>query len=93
MSKDKKYFGIDISATGLDVYDYSGNFHQFSNDFKGFKEFFKLLDRESLCDGSYGILPHQVGLLFGRKRSISFNRKTIEDKTIYPNGIIKNKNG
>jgi len=49
MSKDKKYFGIDISKDIFDVYDYLGNFHQFSNDFKGFKKFNKLLDKESHC--------------------------------------------
>ncbi len=30
MSKDKKYFGIDISKDVFDVYDYLGNFHQFN---------------------------------------------------------------
>lgn len=49
MSKDKKYFGIDISKDVFDVYDYSGNFHQFPNDFKGFKEFHKLLIKGSHC--------------------------------------------
>ncbi len=49
MSKDKKYFGIDISKDVFDVYDYLGNFHQFNNDFKGFKEFNKLLTKESHC--------------------------------------------
>ena len=49
MSKDKKYFGIDISKDVFDVYDYLGNFHQFNNDYSGFKHFNKLLNKESHC--------------------------------------------
>lgn len=49
MSKDKKYFGIDISKDVFDVYDYLGDFHQFKNDFKGFKAFNKLLDKRCHC--------------------------------------------
>lgn len=49
MSKDKKYFGIDISKDVFDVYDYLGNHHQFSNDYKGYKKFNKILDEESHC--------------------------------------------
>jgi transposase len=49
MSKYKKYFGIDISKDVFDVYDYLDNHHQFSNDFKGFKEFNKLLNKGSHC--------------------------------------------
>ena len=43
------YFGIDISKDVFDVVDSYGNHHQFSNDFKGFKAFKKLLDKESHC--------------------------------------------
>ena len=49
MSKDKKYFGIDINKDVFDVYDYLGDFHQFTNDFKGFKKFYKLLDKDCHC--------------------------------------------
>lgn len=49
MSKDSKYFGIDISKDVFDVHDYLGNHHQFSNDFKGFKKLTKLLNYESHC--------------------------------------------
>ncbi len=43
------YFGIDISKGVFDVVDSYGNHHQFSNDFKGYKAFKKLLDKESHC--------------------------------------------
>jgi len=49
MSKDKKYFGIDISKAFFDVHDYLGNSHQFTNDLKGFKSFYKLVDKNSHC--------------------------------------------
>jgi transposase len=49
MCKDKKYFGIDISKDVFDVYDHLGNFHQFSNDYKGFKKFSKILNQQSHC--------------------------------------------
>ena len=49
MSKDNKYFGIDISKDVFDVYDYLGNYHQFTNDFKGFKEFNKVLNKSCHC--------------------------------------------
>lgn len=49
MSKNTNYFGIDISKDSFDVYDYLGQFYQFSNDKKGFKEFKSLLDEHSHC--------------------------------------------
>lgn len=49
MSKDKNYFGIDISKDVFDVHDYLGKHHQFTNDFKGFKKFLKALDLSSHC--------------------------------------------
>jgi len=49
MSKNTKYFGIDISKGIFDVMDQNSNYYQFSNDFKGFKQFFKLLDNSSHC--------------------------------------------
>ena len=49
MGKDKKYFGIDISKDVIDIYDETGNFHQFKNGYSGFKSFLKLLDNNSHC--------------------------------------------
>ncbi len=49
MSKNTKYFGIDISKDVFDVMDQNSNYYQFSNNFKGFKQFFKLLDVNSHC--------------------------------------------
>jgi len=49
MSKGKKYFGIDISAIVFDVMDSDDNYYQFSNDKKGFKQFFKILNKNAIC--------------------------------------------
>lgn len=49
MSKNTKYFGIDISKDVFDVMDQNSNYYQFSNNFKGFKQFFKILDSSSHC--------------------------------------------
>ena len=49
MVKSTNYFGIDISKDVFDVYDYLGNFHQFTNDKKGFRKFLKMLDQSSHC--------------------------------------------
>ena len=49
MSKNTKYFGIDISKDVFDVMDQNSNYYQFSNNFKGFKQFFKLLANSSHC--------------------------------------------
>lgn len=49
MSKDKKYFGIDISKDVIDVYDGTGQFEQFKNGYSGFKQFLKRLDFNSHC--------------------------------------------
>lgn len=49
MNKDMIYFGIDISKDVFDVMDSSHNYFQFSNDFKGFKKFVKLLEEKSHC--------------------------------------------
>ncbi|MCH2225840.1 MAG: IS110 family transposase, partial [Crocinitomicaceae bacterium] len=43
------YFGIDISKDVFDVVDSFGNHHQFTNDFKGYKSFKKILNKESHC--------------------------------------------
>ena len=47
MSKNKNFFGIDISKDVFDVMDQKGNHYQFKNDYKGFKQFLKLLDKDS----------------------------------------------
>lgn len=49
MDKDKKTFGIDISKGTFDVMDSLGNYYQFSNNFKSFSKFLKLLDTNSHC--------------------------------------------
>lgn len=49
MNKDKKYFGIDISKDVFDVHDYLGNHYQYSNNYKGYNKFKKLLDNDSHC--------------------------------------------
>jgi len=49
MNKDMIYFGIDISKDVFDVMDSNNNYFQFTNDFKGFKKFVKLLDKNSHC--------------------------------------------
>ncbi len=57
MSKNKEFFGIDISKDVFDVVDSSEKHHQFKNDQSGFKAFSKLLNQNSHCvmeaTGSY----------------------------------------
>ena len=38
MSKNKQFYGIDISKDVFDVVDQEDNHHQYSNDHSGFKE-------------------------------------------------------
>lgn len=49
MTKDIKYFGIDISHLVFDVTDSDGNYYQFKNRISGFKKFVKLLTIDSHC--------------------------------------------
>ena len=49
MTKDIKYFGIDISHLVFDVTDSEGNYYQFKNNVTGFKKFVKLLNLKSHC--------------------------------------------
>lgn len=49
MSKDKNYFGIDVSKEVLDIYDSKGGFYQIKNSVSGFKKFLKLTDNNSHC--------------------------------------------
>ena len=49
MTKDIKYFGIDISHLVFDVTDSDGNYYQFKNKISGFKKFIKLLTIDSHC--------------------------------------------
>ena len=57
MNKNKQFFGIDISKDVFDVVDHEGNHHQFPNDQSGFKEFRKILTKQTHCvmevTGSY----------------------------------------
>jgi len=43
------YYGIDISKDVFDVMDSLGNYYQFSNDYKGFTLFLKVLNIQSHC--------------------------------------------
>ena len=47
MSKDTKYFGIDISKDVFDVCDEHLKNHQFKNDYSGYKKFEKILGENS----------------------------------------------
>lgn len=49
MTKDIKYFGIDISKDVFDVCDNSANYYQFNNSVSGFKKLLKLLDSTTIC--------------------------------------------
>ena len=49
MNKDIHYFGIDISKDVFDVMASDGKYYQFTNNFKGFKQFSKLLDSNCHC--------------------------------------------
>ena len=49
MNKVKIYYGIDISKDVFDVYSSEGEFHQYPNNVDGFREFVKLLRKESHC--------------------------------------------
>jgi transposase len=49
MSESTKFYGIDISKDIFDVTDQKGVHYQFENDYKGFKKFNKLLDKNSHC--------------------------------------------
>lgn len=49
MKKVTIYFGIDISKDVFDVHSSKGEFHQFSNNYKGFRQFLNLLDDWSHC--------------------------------------------
>ncbi len=49
MNKDTNYYGIDISKDVFDVMDQNGVHYQFKNAEKGFKNFLKILTKESHC--------------------------------------------
>ena len=49
MNKDSIYFRIDISKDVIDVTDSNDNYHQFENNYKGFKQFKKALNAMSHC--------------------------------------------
>jgi transposase len=57
MNKNKQFCGIDISKDVFDVVDHEDNHHQYPNDESGFKEFRKILTKQSHCvlevTGSY----------------------------------------
>lgn len=49
MTKDIKYFGLDISKDVFDVCDDTRNYYQFTNSLSGFKKLIKLLDSNTVC--------------------------------------------
>jgi len=49
MTKDIKYFGLDISKDVLDVCDNNEVYYQFKNNISGFKKLIKLLDINTVC--------------------------------------------
>ena len=49
MTKDIKYFGLDISKDVFDVCDDTRNYYQFKNSLSGFKKLIKLLDNNTVC--------------------------------------------
>ncbi len=49
MNKSTKIYGIDISKDFFDVTDQKETHYQFTNDYKGFKKFNKILDKNSHC--------------------------------------------
>ncbi len=57
MNKNKQFCGIDISKDVFDVVDHKDNHHQYPNDQSGFKEFQKILNKQTHCvmevTGSY----------------------------------------
>ena len=57
MNKNKQFCGIDISKDVFDEVDHHDNHHQYPNDPSGFKEFRKILTKQTHCvmevTGSY----------------------------------------
>ena len=49
MKEIKSFYGIDISKDVFDVTDQKGGHYQFTNDYKGFKKFKKVLAKNSHC--------------------------------------------
>lgn len=49
MTKDKNYFGLDISKAVFDVCDTNGDYYQFKNSPSGFKQLLKLLGSNTIC--------------------------------------------
>ena len=49
MTKDRHYFGIDISKDVFDVCDNNKVHYQFKNSISGFKKLIKLLDTNTVC--------------------------------------------
>lgn len=49
MTKDIKYFGLDISKNVFDVCDDTSTYYQFTNTVSGFKKLLKLLDNTTVC--------------------------------------------
>ena len=49
MTKDIKYFGLDISKDVFDVCDDNEHYYQLKNNVSGFKKLIKLLDKNTIC--------------------------------------------
>ena len=55
MTKDRHYFGIDISKDVFDVCDNNKAHYQFKNSISGFKKLIKLLDTHYLLRLQYSV--------------------------------------
>jgi len=49
MTKDRNYFGIDVSKDVIDICDDNGNHYQFKNSITGFKSLVNLLKENTVC--------------------------------------------
>jgi transposase len=74
MTKDIKYFGLDISKDVFNLCDDNRNYYQFKNSLSGFKKLIKLLDTNTVCvmeaTGYYHLRLSYFLLEYGFKVSI-----------------------
>ena len=68
MSKNKTFYGIDISKDKFDVYNSKGEFMSFVNNYKGYKQFEKTLSKEShLVMEATGYYHYKLAYYFQEK--------------------------
>lgn len=83
MIKGNKIFGIDISKDTFDVMDSDGNYYQFSNNFKHFLKFLKLLENHSHCVMEATGYYHYQLAYFLTEYNIKVSVENPFDKTLY----------